>query len=223
MADVPVIVVSSPKPQSGNSVLALNLAGALWNDGYKVGLFSSRPSEITDFLNKRAKLIKETKAKIAKPILIQSLNNSADVSALVADIGAADYVLHEDVFSAAQTIITPLNYKDDVIWQANDKYLKFIWEVKKKQAARGIKYLNWIVVPYLKEKHSDFTAEIESKAKLFGFKIAPAIYYRDEYMHVLNGYCAADLINKKLEKMMNLNDVYARREILKLTDFIWQK
>ena len=39
MADVPVIVVSSPKPQSGNSVLALNLAGALWNDGYKVGCF----------------------------------------------------------------------------------------------------------------------------------------------------------------------------------------
>ena len=219
----PIIVVSSPKPKIGNSVLSLNLAGALWNDNYTVGLFSSHQNQITSFLKSRAEFAKKNKTDLIIPKQISSLNGSSDISALVADISATDYNCHKDIFSIAHTLITPLNYKDDILWKSNDKYLNFIWEIKKVQASHGIKYLNWIIVPYLKNNDIDFSAELEEQAKRFGFKVAPAIYYRDEYMHITDGYCAADLQNKKLEKMMSLNDLYARREILQLAEFIWQK
>ena len=194
----PVIVVSSPKPL-GNSVLSLNLAGALWNDGYMVGLYSSDPNQISLFLRERAEFAKKNKAKIITPKLISSLDEQTKISALVADINATDYNCHKDIFSNAHTLITPLNYKDDILWKSNDKYLNFIWEIKKIQASRGIKYLNWIIVPYLKAEGDDFSEELHEQAQRFGFKIAPAIHYRDEYMHIDNGYCAADLQNKNLE------------------------
>ena len=223
MTEIPVIVISGPKPKIGNSVLALNLAAALWNDNYKVGLLSSNQDRIEFFLRRRAEFAKVNKVDIAMPEFIPSLDVTTDITALVADIGSADYSCHEDVFSFAHTLITPLNYKDDILWKSNDKYLNFIWEIKKNQAARGIKYLNWIIVPYLKDNCNDFSDELQEQAKRFGFKIAPAIHHRNEYMHVKDGYCASDLQNKKLSKMMSLQDVYARREILKLADFIWQE
>ena len=222
MNSLPIIVVSSPKEKSGSSVLALNLAGALWNDGYKVGLFSSDLSETDAFLKAREKFNKAKNAKIFMPKRVENPAQSDEISALVADIKAKDYQQYEEAFNQAHTLITPLNSENDISWQANDAYLNFIWKIKKNQASRGIKYLNWIIVPYLKNDTPDFSDKLQTQAKRFGFKIAPAIYYRDEYMHINEGYCASDLRDKKLEDMMTLKDVYARREILQLTDFIWK-
>ena len=222
MNSLPIIVVSSPKEKIGSSVLALNLAGALWNDGYKVGLLSSDASETATFLKERAKFSQAKNAKIFMPKQIQNLTQNTEIDAIVADIKAKDYQQYEEVFNQAHTLITPLNSENDISWQANDAYLNFIWKIKKNQAARGVKYLNWILVPYLKQNTTDFSDKLQTQAKRFGFKIAPAIYYRDEYMHINEGYCASDLRDKKLEDMMSLKDVYARREILQLTDFIWK-
>ena len=223
MNSLPIIVVSSPKEKIGSSVLALNLAGALWNDGYKVGLLSSDLIETETFLKKRENFKSSKNAKIFMPKQIQNLTQNTEIDAIIADIKSKDYQQYEDVFSLAHTLITPLNSENDISWQANDAYLNFIWKIKKNQAARGIKYLNWIIVPYLKNNDTpDFSDKLQTQAKRFGFKIAPAIYYRDEYMHINEGYCASDLRNKKLENMMTLKDVYARREILQLTDFIWK-
>ncbi len=219
----PIIVVSSPKPKIGNSVLSLNLAGALWNDNYDVGLFSSQQNKIDSFLKARAEFSKKNKADLIMPKHISEFNKQLDISALVADISATDYNCHKDIFSNAHTLITPLNYKDDILWKSNDKYLNFIWDVKKVQASHGIKYLNWIIVPYIKDGNNDFSDELSEQAKKYGFRLAPAIYYREEYMHVKEGYCSADLQKNKLEKLMTMGDVYARREILQLAEFIWQK
>lgn len=224
MVNVPLIVVSSPKRKRGSSVLALNLAGALWNDGYQVGLYSSERQKIEDFIEKRKEFCRINQADVFLPKFVCGLDDFGEFSAIVADVSADDYQQNESIFNSAHTIITPLNNKDDILWQANGEYLNFIWKIKKHQAAQGIMYLNWIVVPYLKgEEETDFSPDLSEEAKRFGFRIAPAIYYRDEYMHVENGYCAADLQKSNLAKKMSLKDVYARREILKLTDFIWQK
>ena len=104
-----------------------------------------------------------------------------------------------------------------------DEYLNFIWKIKKNQASQGKKYLNWIIVPYLQKSGSVEFLHLSEASRRYGFRIAPAIYYRDEYMHISNGFCSADLRNEKLAHLMSLNDVYARREILKLADFIWKK
>lgn len=224
MINVPLIIVSSPKRKRGSSVLALNLAGALWNDNYQVGLYSSELQKVEKFLTARAEFSHSRKADIYQPKLIRNLQSLENVSAIVADISSDDYQQNEDMFNSAHTIITPLNSPDDVLWQADGEYLNFIWKIKKNQAAQGIMYLNWIVVPYLKnEGEADFSLSLSEQAKRFGFRLSPAIYYRDEYMHVENGYCSADLQKGNLAKIMTLKDVYARREILKLADFIWQK
>lgn len=223
MIDIPVITVSSPRTKSGNTVLAINLAGALWNDRYTVGLFSSNITEAEEFLQKRSEFSDKKKIQIFKPKLIKNLDGIKDVTALIADISAGDYTENERFFNIAHTLITPLNRIDDISWKPDDKYLNFIWKVKKNQAADGIKYLNWIVLPYLKNNQTDFSAELIEQSKRFGFRLAPAIYYREEYMHIKNGYCSSDLRNENLSKMMTMNDLYARREILKLADFIWNK
>ena len=224
MTNVPLIVISSPKRKRGSTVLALNLAGALWNDNYNVGLYSSELQKIEDFIAKRAEFCRRYNADIFQPKSVGGLKDFNEFSAIVADISADDYLQNEDIFNVAHTIITPLNNKDDIEWQASGEYLNFIWKIKKNQASRGIMYLNWIVVPYLKdETEIDFSSLLSEQSKRFGFRIAPAIYYRDEYMHVENGYCSADLQKGTLANQMSLKDVYARREILKLADFIWQK
>lgn len=224
MFDVPVIVVSSPKSESGNTVLSLNLAGALWNDGYKVGFFSSNSESAEKFLSARNKFNLEHKTELTTPQIVKDFADISEFSAVIADISQADYKNFEHIFNMAHTLITPLNSKDDISWQFNDDYLNFIWKIKKNQAAHGRKYLNWIIVPYLKNKDAaTFSAQLEEQGQRFGFRIAPEIYYRDEYMHVADGFCSADLIAPSLAASMTLADVYARREILKLTDHIWQK
>lgn len=224
MSEIPVIVVSGTKRKRGNSVLALNLAGALWNDDYNVGLLSSDTDTLQAFLQMRKMFCQVQKVSLFQPKLIKNMASMNDISALVADISADSYQEYEGVFNAAHTLITPLNHEDDISWQANDEYLNFIWKIKKNQAAQGKKYLNWIVVPYLKNENDEKSfSHLPEYSRRYGFRIAPAIYYRDEYMHVAKGYCAADLRHKKLSKQMSLADVYARHEILKLADFIWQK
>lgn len=223
MVEAPVIVVSAAKRKSGNSVLALNLAGALWNDDYNVGLFSSDSDTLQAFLKMRKMFAQKYKANLFQPKQIDNLNDNFDISAMIADISADSYQKHERIFNSAHTLITPLNDEKDISWQADDEYLNFIWKIKKNQAAQGKKYLNWIVVPYLKDENEKNFSHLPEYSHRYGFRIAPPIYYRDEYMHVASGYCSADLLNEKLSKQMSLKDVYARREILKLADFIWQK
>ena len=205
MVDTPIIVISSPKRKNGSSVLALNLAGALWNDGYQVGLFSSNPDEIRKFLVSRIKFCSSQNIKLAQPKLLTNINDLAGLSAVIADISADKYQENEAVFNAVHTLITPLNNENDISWQPDDEYL------------------NWIIVPYLQKSGSVEFLHLSEASRRYGFRIAPAIYYRDEYMHISNGFCSADLRNEKLANLMSLNDVYARREILKLADFIWKK
>lgn len=223
MVDTPIIVISSPKRKNGSSVLALNLAGALWNDGYKVGLFSSNPDEIKKFSDARLKFCSSQNIKLAQPKLLTNINDLAGLSAVIADISADNYQENEAIFNTAHTLITPLNSENDISWQSDDEYLNFIWKIKKNQASQGKKYLNWIVVPYLPKNASASFTHLPEAARRFGFRIAPEIHYRDEYMHVADGYCSADLRDDQLSHLMSFNDVYARREILKLADFIWKK
>lgn len=223
MVDTPIIVISSPKHKNGSSVLALNLAGALWNDGYQVGLFSSNPDEIRKFLVSRIKFCSSQNIKLAQPKLLTNINDLAGLSAVIADISADKYQENEAIFNAVHTLITPLNNENDISWQPDDEYLNFIWKIKKNQASQGKKYLNWIIVPYLQKSGSVEFLHLSEASRRYGFRIAPAIYYRDEYMHISNGFCSADLRDENLTHLMSLNDVYARREILKLADFIWKK
>ena len=112
--------------------------------------------------------------------------------------------------------------ENDLSWQPTDSYLNLIWNVKKLQAAHGIKYLNWVVAENQLTNGAVLSKQLEQQSRRFGFRLAPALSKREAYTRIKDGYGAADLISTSKLKV-SMSDVYARRELLILADFIWQQ
>ncbi len=141
---------------------------------------------------------------------------------VIADIPSEQNQYYLPVFSKAHTIITLVQSLQDINWQPSDSYLNLIWKVKKNQAAAGIKYLNWVVTENKAvAEHDELNKQLERQARRYGFRTAPALEQRKAYTHIDEGYGAADLMVSKTINM-SMADVYARRELLILADFIWQ-
>lgn len=219
---VPLIVISSPKAGAGKTTLAFNLAAALLRDGYKVGIYSENAA---DFLRKRALLLPNNPnlkmmQNIGKADLLAE--NYLDSTAVVVDVPSEQNSDFIPVFSRAHTIITVVQNTADILWQPSDSYLNLIWTVKKHQAASGIKYLNWVLVENKAVSEDDeLGRQLVQQSRRFGFRTAPALEKRKAYTHIDEGYGAADLIGTQTINM-SMADVYARRELLVLADFVWQ-
>lgn len=219
---VPLIAISSPKAGAGKTTLAFNLATALLRDGYKVGVYSQNTA---DFLQKRKELSKNNPTlKMLRNISKENLFTDIyeDCSAVIADVPTEQNSEFLPVFSKAHTLITLVQSENDIKWQPSDAYLNLIWNVKKHQAAAGIKCLNWVVIENKAAAENDsLSILLQQQSRRFGFRTAAALQNRESYRHIKDGYGAADLINSKALNM-SMADVYARRELLVLADFIWQ-
>lgn len=219
---VPLIAISSPKAGAGKTTLAFNLATALLRDGYKVGVYSQNTA---DFLQKRKELSKNNPTlKMLRNISKENLFTDVygDCSAVITDVPTEQNSEFLPVFSKAHTLITLVQNENDIKWQPSDAYLNLIWNVKKHQAAAGIKCLNWVVIENKAAAENDsLSILLQQQSRRFGFRTAAALQNRESYRHIKDGYGAADLINSKALNM-SMADVYARRELLVLADFIWQ-
>lgn len=219
---VPLIAISSPKAGAGKTTLAFNLATALLRDGYKVGVYSQNTA---DFLQKRKELSKNNPTlKMLRNISKENLFTDVygDCSAVITDVPTEQNSEFLPVFSKAHTLITLVQNENDIKWQPSDAYLNLIWNVKKHQAAAGIKCLNWVVIENKAAAENDsLSILLQQQSRRFGFRTAVALQNRESYRHIKDGYGAADLINSKALNM-SMADVYARRELLVLADFIWQ-
>lgn len=219
---VPLIAISSPKAGAGKTTLAFNLATALLRDGYKVGVYSQNTA---DFLQKRKELSKNNPTlKMLRNISKENLFTDVygDCSAVITDVPTEQNSEFLLVFSKAHTLITLVQNENDIKWQPSDAYLNLIWNVKKHQAAAGIKCLNWVVIENKAAAENDsLSILLQQQSRRFGFRTAAALQNRESYRHIKDGYGAADLISSKALNM-SMADVYARRELLVLADFIWQ-
>ncbi len=217
---IPLIVISSSRPCTGKTTLALNLATALAQDGYQVGIFTDKAE---DFIKKRRALSKSKHLPplhlIAKEELLAQ--NFADCTAVIAEVPSQANDEFLPVFSKSHTLITVAENADDINWSPTDAYLNLIWQAKKNLASVGIKYLNWIVV-----KNRVCDDEVDEKlikaSNRYGFRFAPTLEERAPFTYVENGYGVADLQNFSGVKM-TMSDMYARRELLLLAEFVWQK
>ena len=147
--ETPIIVISSPRKGTGKTTLALNLAAALWSDGYKVGLFAPQNPEVKQFMEQRQILRSQSRMDLPMPYLLEKSDLQADSSektVVIADIPTANATDYADIFAKAHTLITVGQTADDFDWQLTHPYVNLVWEAKKNIAARGIKYLNWIAV-----------------------------------------------------------------------------
>lgn len=227
MKNVPVIVVSSSVAGVGKTTLTLNLAAALWSDGYRVKLFAPHNETVCNFIKQRQILREQSHTELPMPELMESFNIEADNSGktvILADIPTAENIAYKEVFAQAHTLISVATNMRDLQWQLTDPYMSLVWETKKSVAARGVKYLNWIAVLNMAAEEQNPTfPELSEAAKRFGFRVAEPLHTRDAFRYIENGYCAADMAEYRKLFKMSMADVYARREILTLTDFLWQK
>lgn len=225
MMDVPVIVISSSVSGVGKTIVALNLAAALWSDGFEVKLWSDGNELVQKFLSQRKLLCEQNKIALPMPEIINEIKdvqNSAKC-VVIAPIPTDENSRYEHIFGLAHTLITVGTKAEDFSWPVDSEYVNLIWNTKKNIAARGIKYLNWIALlneqPEATEKCPRL---LEDAARRYGFRVAPPLHYREAFRYVNNGYCTADMAKFGQLFKMSMSDVYARREILTLTDFLWQ-
>jgi hypothetical protein len=228
MSEIPVIVISSSREGTGKTTLALNLAAAMWCDGYEVGLLTNDNVAVQNFMQKRRDLCQKYKIKMPFPYLLQSAeefpfsNNEKKV--IIADIAATDTQRYAALFALAHTLITVAATREDLNWGLNHPYANVIWQAKKQHAASGTPYMNWIVVPdQLTAASDDFSDTLSELARRHGFRVASPLHFRSAFQHINDGYCAADMAVFPQVFPMAMADVYARREILTLTDFLWQQ
>lgn len=224
MAETPIIVISSCRGGTGKTTVALNLAAALWSDGYNVKLFAPNNEKISDFIEKRKRMNRQCNIDMPLPEIIDSIEiTNEEKTVLIAVIPSNDNEKYADVFSKAHTLISLGYEKEDFNWSFAHPYINLIWQAKKNTAARGIKYLNWIVVQNkLQNDSDDLSFALQPLAKQFGFRIAEPLRQRNAYRYIENGYCAADMAKYRQIFKMSMDDVYARREILNLTDDLWK-
>ena len=224
--ETPVIVISSSAKGTGKTTLALNLAAALWSDSYKVKLFAPHNPQVMQFMEQRQVLREQSATDLPMPELITSVDNvdNAEKSVIIADISTENMANYAAVFAKAHTLITVGKTAEDFEWSLTHPYINLIWEAKKNIAARGIKYLNWIAVLNQADDNGEkIKQSLAAATKRFGFRVAEPLHDREAFRYIDNGYCAADMANFRKLFKMSMSDVYARREILTLTDFLWQK
>ena len=228
MAEIPIIVISSSREGTGKTTLALNLAAAMWCDGYNVGLLTQNNVAVQNFMQKRREVCTQHNIKMPFPYLLQNMEelpfDTVEKSVIIADIAAADTQKYAAIFERAHTLITVAASREDLNWGINHPYANVVWQAKKLRAAKGMPFMNWIVVPdQLTAASVNFTDELGELAKRHGFRVAAPLHYRSAFQHITEGYCAADMAVFSKVFPMTLADVYARREILTLTDFLWQQ
>ena len=231
MANVPVIVISSSTPNVGKTLLAINLSAALWTDNYKVKLYAPQNKEIYEFLEKRKKLCSEKHIKMPMPEIIERItdnyiagdnDDNREKTVIIADIPTAENEKNAEVFSLAHTLISAGKKVEDLQWNFSDSYMELIWKTKKNIAAGGRKYLNWIAVLNSDVKLTDnYEQKLQNNARRYGYRVAEPLHYRRAFCSLDRGYCAADAAQFHKILPMSMEDVYARRDILKLTEFLW--
>ena len=220
---VQVIVISSVNQKSGKTLLTAHLSVMLAKE-YKTAVFGgANNSTLSDFIAKRhtLNLGKDYNLPIPdyKTLNKQTFETIENYDVVILDSPDSKYFCQADIF------ITPMRENEGInaLSSSNSLYATLVWNSKKQRASSNKNTFKWIVVPndeYNKEEYQI----LEKSSKLLGFSIAPYFTDRPEYTQGLKtGITVIDKDIPKLKTLFDLPDLYARRDLKKLTDFIWQK
>ena len=220
---VQVIVINSPNTQTGKTLLTAHLAVMLAKDYQTAVLDNVNNSPLAMFVAKRytLNLGKDYNLSIPqyyslKKSILPEINSRYD--AIILDSPDAEY------FQTADVLLTMLRGKDALqnLIAQNSLFASLIWEAKKQRAAAGKNSFRWIICP-----NDDYSPEnmqqLKNAGRFLGFTIAPLLNWRDEYgKGLLQGITVSDKDLPEFKTLFDLPDLYARRNLKKLTDFIWQ-
>ena len=218
-----IIVINSPNTGTGKTMLSAHLAVILAKDYKTAVLDDVNNSPLAMFIAKRYTLNMGEHYNLPIPQyhslkkgVLAELNNQYD--AIILDSPDADY------FQSADIVLTMLRGEEALqnLTAKNSLFASLIWEAKKQRAAAGKNSFRWIVCP--NDNYSpENLQQLTNSGKFSGFTVAPLLNWRDEYGKGLQqGVTVSDKDRPELKTLFDLPDLYARRNLKKLTDFIWQ-
>lgn len=218
-----IIVINSSNTQTGKTLFAAHLAVMLAKDYKTAVLDDVNNSPLAMFVAKRYTLNMGEHYNLPIPQyyslkkgILDELNNQYD--AIILDSPDADY------FQSADIVLTMLRGEEALqnLTAKNSLFATLIWEAKKQRAAAGKNSFRWIVC--LNDNYSpENLQQLKNAGKFSGFTVAPLLNWRDEYGKGLQqGVTVSDKDRPELKTLFDLPDLYARRNLKKLTDFIWQ-
>lgn len=218
-----IIVINSPNTQTGKTLFAAHLAVMLAKDYKTAVLDDVNNSRLAMFIAKRYTLNLGKHYNLPVP-QYYSLKKGilseigSQYNAIILDSPDPEY------FQAADVVLTMLRGKDALqnLTAQNSLFASLIWEAKKQRAAAGKNAFRWIICPnddYLPEDMH----QLKNAGKFLGFSVAPNLNWREEYSKGFRqGVTVSDKDRPELKTLFDLPDLYARRNLKRLTDFIWQ-
>lgn len=219
-----IIVVSSINHQSGKTLLAAHLAVMLSKD-YKTAVFDSagENSPLAKFIAQRYNLGLSKNITMHLPAYHTLLKSDFKELAEKYDAVILD-APDSSFFAKADVLITPVAQAAglEAVSSANTMFASLVWDAKKRRAAEGKNAFRWVVVP-----NDDLTPQdydrLSKTGKMSGFEVSPRLPRRDELAQGLKtGITVMDKDQQNLKNLFVMPDFYARRDLKKLADFIWQ-
>lgn len=219
-----IVILNSINAASGKTLLAAHLAVMLAKD-YKAAVLDSagENSALAMFTAKRyhLNLGKNLKLPIAPYFSLASAdfeNLKASYDVLILDNPPDKFFKLADIF------ITPLCGDEGLkaVTESQSLYAALLWEARKQRAASGKNSFKWFIVPN-DEYSAEQYGQLAGSKKLLGYALTAPLRRRPEYANGIHeGITVLDKDLPALKTLFDLPDLYARRELKKLAEFIWQ-
>jgi hypothetical protein len=212
------IVIVDGASRSGKKLFGLELAITLLYNDQKTALLLPTDSPLCSIIENR----KKSHPELPSPQVIHRHNFDEQYhnydAIIIPGISSSD-----ELAGYVDTYITLLSSPIRQ-FQKNNAYINDMWELKKKIASSHNKSLNWVICENnLKNKSTDSPSkELTNMAKMYGFRVAPPINKRVPYLNTLEGISSQDKITTSLKNALTYEDICAKREIIKLAEFIFQ-
>lgn len=212
-----VVIIDGPA-RSGKKTLGFELALALLYNNQKTALLLAGDSPLRQTLQKRRQLYPEL---LTPEILSRDTFYTAESSfdaVIIPDATAKD-----ELAAAAATYITVIASQKAATLKKDTAYTNSLWELKKKIAAAHNRSLNWVVCPNSAEKQhlTQLPQTLKDFSRLHGFRISPALSFRAAYKNNSGGISSQDKTLPAFKNMLTYEDICAKREIIKLAEFIF--
>ena len=211
------IIVLDGKANSGKKTFCFELALALMYNNQKTAILLSSDSPLRKTLANRPQYL-PTPAIISRQDFLSKANNFDAI--IIPEISSTD-----ELAITAQTYITmqPKTKQSSKDFQKDLQYINSLWELKKKIASKYNRSLDWVICENnLKEKNEETPSEEISKiSRMYGFRICPPLNKRKAYQNNFLGLSAQDKTSGNLNKYLTYDDICAKREIIKLAEFIF--
>lgn len=219
-----IIVINSINAASGKTLFAAHLAVMLAKD-YAVAVMDDLKSNspLADFIAHRYTL--NLGGNYNLPIaqyhtLTQEALKQAAQNYDVVILDSPDAAFYKN----ADVMLTMLKGQEGLkaLSENNSLFAGLIWEAKKSRAAAGKSAFRWVIIPNDEFTETEKDA-VAKNARFLGFSVAPKLDGRNEYKQALmTGISVVDKNLPTLKTLFDLPDLYARRNLKKLVEFIWQ-